>query len=230
MKSLYLNVMGRFTKQKVIGLLLVSSMLTAGILIFVSIKEKYPQKMYHRFFHQQKNIVMLGTSLTAFANWTELLDRQDIANKGICGDNTEGFLTRLNSVVNLKPEICFIEGGVNDLNHEVHPDTIIQNLSSIIDTLQAHGIKPVLTKVTLLTKTFKTKNPLELNKKIKALNKQIFRLAKEKNIRFIDLNPYVSGEHFLHPGYALEDGIHFTEKTYRVWKEEVEKILERENR
>ena len=172
---------------------------------------------------------MLGNSLTNYANWNELLNRPDVANRGIGGDITAGFIGRLNYVISVKPKICFVEGGVNDISRGVHQDTIIRNLTSIIDTLQANGIKPVLTAVTLLTEEYKGQNPVEQNKKIKELNRRILQLVKDKNIKLIDLNPYVSDENFLIPEYAVEDGIHFTDKTYLIWKREVERILEQES-
>jgi lysophospholipase L1-like esterase len=179
-------------------------------------------------YSEQKNIVMLGNSLTSCANWAELLNRPDVAARGIGGDVTAGFIRRLNCIISIKPKICFIEGGVNDLMRRVSQDTILKNLASIIDTLQKNDIKPVLTTVTLLAQQCKSKNPVEQNKKIKELNEQIFKLAKEKNISLIDLNQYVSNNDFLISEDAVKDGLHFTRKTYEVWKCEVEKILEQE--
>ena len=179
-------------------------------------------------YREQKNIVMLGNSLTSCVNWAELLNRPDVATRGIGGDITAGFIGRLNGVISVKPKICFIEGGVNDLSKSVSRETIIKNLASIIDTLQKNDIKPVLTTVTLLAEHYKSKNPVEQNKKIKELNEQIFKLAKEKNICLIDLNQYVTNKDFLISEDAAKDGLHFTRKTYEVWKREVEKILEQE--
>lgn len=179
-------------------------------------------------YSEQKNIVMLGNSLTSCVNWAELLNRSDVAARGIGGDITAGFIGRLNCVINVKPKICFIEGGINDLNKSISQGTIIKNLAAIIDTLKKNNIKPVLTTVTLLAEQFKSKNPVEQNKKIKELNEQISKLAKEKSICLIDLNRYVSNEHFLISGHAVKDGLHFTRKTYEVWKREIEKILQQE--
>ena len=190
--------------------------------VYTSFTTVYP------LYCRPKKIVMLGNSLTQFVNWAELLNRPDIANRGIGGDITAGYIGRLNYIIHAKPKICFIEGGVNDINRGVHQDTIIKNLKSIIDTLQRNGIKPVLTTVTLLTEQYKTKNPVEQNKKIIELNRQIFQLVKDKSVKLIDLNPYVSDKNFLLSDYAVEDGLHFTGKTYLIWKRAIEKILEQE--
>lgn len=180
-------------------------------------------------YQHQKNIVMLGNSLTAYASWAELLKRKDVATRGINGDITAGFLARLNHIINLKPKIVFIEGGVNDLNKGFSPEIILSNLSALIDTLQKNNIKAVLTTVTLLSEAHRAANILEMNQKIIRLNKQIAQLALEKNICLIDLNPYISNENFLMPQYAVKDGIHFKGKVYELWTLEVEKILKQEN-
>ncbi len=179
-------------------------------------------------YQEQKNIVMLGNSLTSYANWSELLNRNDVANRGISGDVTQGFLSRINYVFNLQPKICFIEGGVNDINNNIPQSTIINHLRKIVDTLKQKNIKPVLTTVTLLAQHFSYSDAVYLNNKIKELNKSIILLAQGKNIDLIDLNKYVSDKDFLLKEFAAEDGIHFSAKTYLIWKNEVEKILKNE--
>lgn len=180
-------------------------------------------------YREQKNIVMLGNSLTAYASWTELLKRKDVATRGINGDITAGFLARSGHIISLKPKIVFIEGGVNDLNKGLSPEIIISNLSALIDTLQKNNIKAVLTTVTLLSEAYGAANLIEMNQKITRLNKQIFKLALQKNIHSIDLNQYISNENFLMPQYTVKDGIHFKGKVYEFWTLEVEKILKQEN-
>ena len=41
------------------------------------------------------DVVFLGNSITAGGNWSELLGRDRIVNRGIGGDNTVGMLQRL---------------------------------------------------------------------------------------------------------------------------------------
>jgi len=232
-------------------LLLTTNILTIVLLVLISFNDHFPQRICSKLsgkqseqnytdniyyaeltaayplYTEQKNIVMLGNSLTSFAEWTELLNRPDVANRGVGADVTAGFISRLGNIISIKPKICFIEGGVNDLSIGVSQDVIIKNLTLIIDTLQVNGIKPVLTTVTLVTKLYNKSS--DLNEKIKYLNKKIIQLAQEKNIKLIDLNQYVGNGNFLPSEYAIRDGIHFTAKTYLIWKQEVEKILKEEN-
>lgn len=175
----------------------------------------------------QKSIVMLGNSLTEFGQWDTILERADVANRGIGSDITEGYINRMNYVFNLDPKICFIEGGVNDLGRKVPQDSIIRNLVILIDTLRRKGIVPVLTAVTYLADNYTAHDPKAFNSRVKSLNRAIKVLAKQKKVKLIDLNPKISNGSFLIKKYAIDDGIHYTEETYSLWGKEIIKVLDR---
>jgi len=236
--------------------LMATNAITATLLIGLLFANKYPQRAYSRidtFFNGksdnkphsyldnenyteqtdfyaiytgERDIVMLGNSLTYRISWRGLLGRSDIANRGIGSDITSGFMNRMNFVLNLNPKICFIEGGVNDIAFNVNQDTTIRNLNALVDTLKNNKIKPVLTTVTFVAKSYP--DAINFNQKIKGLNKRIIKIANEKLIPVIDLNTRLTNGEFLRPEYAIGDGIHFTSKAYLVWKEEILKILEQE--
>jgi lysophospholipase L1-like esterase len=246
--------MGKFKNKETTmkKTLIISNFITAILLIGILVIEKYPQRIYNRIivnsdvkpssfldnpnyneitdfytvYSGQKNIVMLGNSLTNRISWTELLDREDVANRGIGSDITEGFINRLKFVLNVKPKICFIEGGVNDLAKNINNETIIKNLNLIVDTLQKNNVLPVLITVTYVTDKYQ--DAKNFNSKIKTLNTQIINLAKLKNIKLIDLNPMLTAGDFLRTEMAIGDGIHYSAKAYIIWKTEINKILEQE--
>lgn len=174
----------------------------------------------------EKKIVMLGNSLTSMANWGEILNRTDVANRGIGSDITEGYLNRINTVLSLNPKICFIEGGVNDISKRIPASETLINLGKIVDTLNYHGVKPVLTTVTLVSKGYSKSRSLNL--KIKKLNPGIISLAQDRNITLIDLNLILSDGNYLGKDFAEKDGIHLTSEAYSLWAEEVVKVLNRE--
>jgi len=197
----------------------------------IALREDYPTKLKRIltrseiFVGGKKNIVMLGNSLTAGGNWVELLDRRDIANKGVGGNITQQFIDRIDDVIGLQPEICFIEGGINDLHRGISEEVIVENLQKLIDTLQKNNIKPVLTTVSYITK-----KRMMMNDRVKGLNELIFQLADKNNVTVLDLNEKLSDGDFLKDDYAVPDGLHFNEKTYAVWKDEVIKILHQETK
>lgn len=176
-----------------------------------------------------KKIVMLGNSITERGQWENILGRTDVANRGIGSDITGGYINRLHYVFNLKPGICFIEGGVNDLGRGISQQTIIRNLAMIIDTLRREHIIPVLNTVTYLADNYKSHDPKAFNDRIKSLNREIRMLAKRKKVKLIDLNPKISDRSFLIKKYAIEDGIHYTAETYSLWGKEIIKVLDELN-
>ena len=175
----------------------------------------------------QKNIVMLGNSLTEGGHWDEILKRTDVANRGIGSDVTEGYVHRINDVFDLKPKICFIEGGVNDLARYIPQETIIRNLAILIDTLRSKNIIPVLNAVTYVADNYRALNPPAFNSSIKDLNRAIRALAKEKKVRLIDLNGKITDGKYLLKKYAVADGIHYTADTYSLWRKEILKIVDK---
>lgn len=171
----------------------------------------------------QKSIVMLGNSLTSRMDWNKLLNRHDVANRGIGSDITEGFVNRMNTVVGLKPQICFVEGGVNDLARNIPVDEIIKNLRFIINTLKSESIIPVLTTVTYVSRDYRKSG--FFNRKVKRLNKALLFLAKQSHVYVIDLNPSLTDGRYLKKEHAEADGIHLKPDSYLIWRDEIINVL-----
>lgn len=174
----------------------------------------------------EKHIVMLGNSLTEGGFWDTILQRNDVANRGIGSDITEGYLNRINDVFDLKPAVCFIEGGVNDLSRGISQEVIISNLSKLIDTLRSENIIPVLHTVTYVAHNYQWHHPPTFNSAIQKLNIAIRALAKEKKAMLIDLNEKITDGKYLLKQYAISDGIHYTAATYSLWAKEIIKVLQ----
>lgn len=183
----------------------------------------------YNMYSVPKDIVLLGTSYTANAAWTELLDRNDIGARGINGDITAGMLARLDHIIQLHPKICFIEAGINDLFREIPLEEIVVNLNSIVDTLLAYDIIPVINTVVFANEQYQEREVEEFNLSIHQLNEQIRQIAYKKNLKLIDLNEFLSEHKFTSYAYSLPDGIHLNGKGYLIWKIEIEKILKEFN-
>ncbi len=171
----------------------------------------------------QKSIVMLGNSLTSRMDWNKLLNRHDIANRGIGSDITEGFVNRMNTVVALNPKICFVEGGVNDLARRIPDDEIIKNLKLVIHTLESDSIIPVLTTVTYVSTDYRRARLF--NRKVKRLNKALLFMAAQSNVDVIDLNPSLTDGRYLKKEHSEPDGIHLKLYSYIIWRDKIVEIL-----
>ena len=178
--------------------------------------------MYEHFKTTQSDVVMLGNSLTYNANWNELLGRKNIANRGINSDITAGYLHRLSYVYRLKPKLCFIEGGVNDVYANYSAADIFDNYSKIIDTLRAHHIIPIIQSTLFVAA--KWENSQTKNEEIRKLDKLLFDYARKQSIEYLDINSLVSQNGFLKNDLTY-DGLHLNAEGYSFWVPEVEKVL-----
>jgi lysophospholipase L1-like esterase len=160
-------------------------------------------------------IVMLGNSITGQAEWNELLARNDIANRGIIYDITEGLLNRLSGIYELNPEICFIMSGINDIGKGIPVKTIFANYTKLIKALEDHNIRPVI-QSTLYVST-KQHNWKEINMRVDELNALLKEYANANGISFVDINKELSLNGALNASYTY-DGVHLLGSGYQKWK------------
>jgi len=185
---------------------------------------KHETELY-KYYNKEGNIVMLGNSITYRANWNELLNRNDIINRGIGNDLTEGMVNRLESVINVNPKICFVMGGGNDINKGISPEIIASNINTIIKKLTENGIKPKIFSIIHVSETFPDfKN---VNIEITQTNNLIRNLCSADSVSFIDLNLTLSKNNMLKEEYSF-DGIHLSALGYNKWKEIITPIITHE--
>jgi lysophospholipase L1-like esterase len=174
-------------------------------------------------YTKKANIVMLGTSLTQDIDWGELLNRGDVVNRGYGGDILAVLAGRMPYVLSVQPKICFVEGGINDIDTGVPLTESVRLLTGIADTLQQHSVVPVLTAVTHVAKD--AVNQKERNEKITAYNRELYKLAESRKLAVVDNNPALAPDGYLKPALAKGDGLHYLPSTYLLWKAAIEKVL-----
>jgi len=184
----------------------------------------YQLSLYDIYKTGSADVVMLGNSITYGVNWNELLGRDKIVNRGINSDIVEGFLNRLKYVIKLKPKLCFIMGGINDIYNDTAVGLIFQNYKEVVETLKENDITPII-QSTLHVSTkwhdYKDKNP-----EVKKLNESLFKYSKENEVDFLDLNLRLSRDGILIEKYT-RDGIHLNAEGYKIWCEEIVNILKK---
>ena len=164
-------------------------------------------------------IVALGNSLTAGMGVSEeeaypaLLEKKLIAdgypykviNAGISGETSSGALSRIQWVLNLKPDIVILETGANDGLRGIEPVLIQKNIKEIIRILKSEDVIVVLAGMRMVENLGPEYTA--------AFAKSYSSNAAEKNVLFI---PFfldgVAGDH----RYNQPDGIHPTSKGYRI--------------
>ncbi|MFA3784155.1 GDSL-type esterase/lipase family protein [Melioribacteraceae bacterium 4301-Me] len=192
-------------------------------------------RLYDIYKTKQADIVMLGNSLTHGVNWNELLGRSNVVERGIPSDVLDGFLARMSYIYRLKPKICFILGGINDIYNWTPVERIYFNYVRIINGLKKAGIKPVIQSTVYAGKNWgkdwglTPENNRNRNLEVDKLNNLLLEYARKNNIDYIDLNSKMStSDHFLRPELTW-DGVHFNAEGFKIWGNEVERVLEKYN-
>ncbi len=171
---------------------------------------------------QHADIVFLGNSITYGGNWSELLGREKVVNRGIGGDNLPGMLNRLHQVLRLKPKICFVMAGINDLYTDAPVEEVFRRYVRLIDTLRAHSITPVMQST--LHVNPKWKRTEEKNLQVRLLNQMLVQYAADHSLTFVDLNTMLSVDGVLKDEYTT-DGVHLTPAAYALWRDTIEPVL-----
>lgn len=168
--------------------------------------------------NSQPKYMMLGDSITDGGLWNELLNRDDVVNRGISGDVTLGVLNRMDSVQSSLKK-AFIMIGINDINREIPMDTIFSNYIEIIKQLQNKNIIPIV-QSTLYMGISRVQN----NKKVTKLNNLLMEYCKENKIEFIDLNKILSPNNLLDKNFTNDD-LHLNGNGYLLWSKELSKYF-----
>lgn len=171
------------------------------------------------------DIIFLGNSITAGVDWTELLQRGDVKNRGISGDITFGVLERLNEVTEGKPAKVFILIGINDISRNIPDSLIVRNYALMVRRIKVESPRTKIYLQTLMpvnNEFTQFKNHYNKDEHINFVNESMRKLAAAESITLIDLYP-----HFLNSSRKLDkkltqDGLHLNAEGYKVWK----KVLE----
>jgi lysophospholipase L1-like esterase len=183
---------------------------TAGVQV-VDVTHYERQTAHYATYPQTHPIVFLGDSRIEWAEWSELLGRDDISNRGISGDTTAGVLDRLPTSVPTAGIVCVIQLGVNDFFLGASVEQVIGNYRRILDyLLQQKQARVVLTSIVLA----RGAND-HLNEPITACNQQLASLAASTGATWLDLNATLSPNGYLAEEFSA-DGVHFNGRGYQT--------------
>jgi lysophospholipase L1-like esterase len=165
------------------------------------------------------DIIMLGNSITDFAQWNELLQMNDVRNRGISGDITFGILERLDEVTEGKPAKIFILIGINDIARNIPDSVILDNYRRMIQRIKTESPKTKIYFNTLLpvNNTFPAKGQFNKDEHVLYINEKLKKMEKTEGIAVIDIHP-----HFLDADKRLDkqytyDGLHLNAAGYKLW-------------
>ncbi|MBN2174323.1 MAG: hypothetical protein JW731_09335 [Bacteroidales bacterium] len=164
-------------------------------------------------------IVMFGDSLIEMGNWQKLLGQTDLLNHGIGGFTTSHFIWVIHKkVIKYQPEICIMDGGINDISVGIPLDRTIKNYRSLIDTLLLHGVQPIVNST-----VYQRNNPFS-KVMVDSLNQFLNEYCNQKGVIYLDINSKLSSDKGLKPEYTT-DGTHLTPDAYQIWGTEIKRVL-----
>ena len=189
----------------------------------------YTDHYYKRFLQfadetpvTSKDIVMVGNSLTENGgDWGYRLNKKNIRNRGIIGDEAMGIYDRLFQILPGKPAKLFLMAGVNDVSHDLTADSVVTLITKVINKIETDSpdTKLYLQSLLPINESFgRYKTMIGKTDLIPVINDKLEALAKERNIPFINLFPLFTekGSNILRKELTT-DGLHLTEEGYKIW-------------
>ena len=161
--------------------------------------------------------IFFGDSLTENFDLNKYFP--EAINKGKSGDTTFGAIGRLDKVIMAKPETLYIMLGTNDVWRGFSQDITLANYGHIINIVMMaspkteiiiESIPPFGIKVTNL-------DPHTANNKISSLNKELQSLAKDLNLKFLDIGSLYKDKNGMLDANHTTDGIHIKLSSYYKW-------------
>lgn len=182
--------------------------------------------MFKDFDIKEKKNVFVGDSEIDYAELNELFNTNDIANRGIAGDTTDGVANRIDTLKKLNPSNIFILVGINDLQQNLDEKVIMNNYRRIIQEIKTSlpNAKINFLSVMYVNPSFYNqvymKNGDKINERVKILNSELKSLVVEQNCNFINLNDVLSKSNQLNSKYTT-DGLHLNSDGYEQFKTKI---------
>lgn len=199
------------------------------------------EKKYSTFYYQRttlfevlpvdsEDIIFLGNSITNGCEWSELFADSRVKNRGISGDITMGVYDRLDPILEGKPAKIFLLIGINDVAQGISTDSIVHNISRIVEKIGKESPDTRLYLQSLLPVTDHYKlfeGHTSRGQMVPQINEQLKQLAAREQITYIDLYPRLvdpsTGQ--LNIAYT-NDGLHLLGKGYLIWRDFVKPYID----
>jgi lysophospholipase L1-like esterase len=183
-----------------------------GERLYVAPNRERRRSFFDAFPVEPGDVVFLGDSLTAAAQWAEMFPGVPVRNRGIGGDTTATVLERVEQVSAGSPAKVFLLVGTNDLGTGVPHARIVANYAAILDRLTAGSPTTEVVVQSVLPRA------APFAGRVHTLNAALARLADERGLRFLDLTPAFAGaDGAISPGFS-NDALHLLGAGYVAWR------------
>lgn len=212
--------------------MILSALVLSGV-CGMEAQEKYE---YNEFYYQRSShfemlpvdsgdIVFLGDSQTNGCEWHEMLGNPNVKNRGISSDVIQGFADRVQPIIDGRPAKLFILGGVNDISHDLTPDSIATAMRNLIVKVRrgTPATKVYLQSLLPIDNSFRRYKAMTGKESvIVETNKLLKKVAEETGATWIDLYSRMVDPATGNMRKGLtNDGLHLLGAGYAVWRDAV---------
>ncbi len=169
----------------------------------------------------ETSVVFLGDSITAGGDWQSWFPERTVHNLGVAGDTSDDVISRMDSVVALRPGLVALLIGTNDLPARHSVEHLVRNIEYIMVSLRRE-----LPGARLLVQSIMPRGR-EFAAQIQDANRHVRQFAPSINSHYLDLWPALAledGE--IDPEFST-DRVHLTPAGYQAWLSELHPALER---
>jgi sialate O-acetylesterase len=173
------------------------------------------------------DVVFLGNSITEGGNnWSAKLGVENVKNRGISGDITDGVLKRLDEITYFKPKAVFILIGINDL-FNIHYQKKIPSAEYVGNNILkiAKILSGKVPNTMLYIQTILPTDKEFINENIIRVNKMINFHKKEGKYNVVDLYSQFTDESGFIKRELTYDGTHLNTVGYDLWVKQVKPFL-----
>jgi lysophospholipase L1-like esterase len=176
-----------------------------------------------------QRVVFLGDSITEYWRQGDPAFFSDtVQDRGISGQTTAQILLRFYpDVIALKPRVVHIMAGTNDVAGNLAPvsdDTIIANITAMLDMAKANHIKVVLASIPP-ARFMGWKPGLSPAHRIALLNQRLRQLAGERGAVYLDYHSRLRDDQGGFQAALANDGVHPNRDGYAIMRPMAERAI-----
>ncbi|MBV9279706.1 MAG: SGNH/GDSL hydrolase family protein [Chloroflexi bacterium] len=120
---------------------------------------------------------------------------------------TSAYDVELSNALAIRPSLCTVFFGFNDINAGITRDAFLQDLHDLVVTLRRARAQVLVIGLPDLSLVPAARHIAHLHQTLTSWNDGMRKVAKGTGARFLDLRNY-SGELAAHPNYISADGLH----------------------
>lgn len=159
--------------------------------------------------------LLVGDSLVSEVSWQELLNRPDVAGRGIPGDTSEGVLHRIEDYLSndrIKRMVIWV--GTNDTEQGLPIEETATNLRKIVTVIKEARPQVEIALCENLPVASWQEKAEDRNSRSKQINELIAKIAEDQRVRVIRIFGELADEKGYLGRELTRDGIHLNSRGY----------------